>query len=85
MNGRNESPAKNRRKNPDYCGKTFLRNVLYVFNLVFFVSIYTRKKLLVRHEKGDQAFSCISLIYVGILHNLLLYKGQTTNSCKLDT
>ncbi|XP_060568079.1 CD151 antigen-like [Ruditapes philippinarum] len=32
------SPAKNRRKNPDYCGKTFLRNVLYVFNLVFFFS-----------------------------------------------
>jgi len=31
------SPAKNRRKNPDYCGKTFLRNVLYVFNFIFFV------------------------------------------------
>ncbi|XP_052800898.1 CD151 antigen-like [Mya arenaria] len=32
------SPAKNRKKNPDYCGKTFLRNVLYVFNFIFFVS-----------------------------------------------
>ncbi|KAH3727633.1 CD151 antigen-like [Dreissena polymorpha] len=32
------SPAKNRLKNPDYCGKTFLRNLLYVFNIIFFVS-----------------------------------------------
>lgn len=40
MNGSNlnGSPAKNRRKNPDYCGKTFLRNVIYVFNLIFFLS-----------------------------------------------
>jgi len=53
MNGRNESPTKNRRKNPDYCGKTFLRNVLYVFNVVFLVSTekYTiRLKLFVRKK-----------------------------------
>lgn len=32
------SPTKNRRQSPDYCGKTFLRNVLYVFNMIFFLS-----------------------------------------------